>query len=588
MAGEKLTSSSDERAITSVLSADVIYAIPYFQRPYKWKPAKVEQFQNDLLALADSEDSLHFMGAVIIHRKQTNPADTSIFELIDGQQRITTIYIHVAAAVDVLIQHGMETEAVTYFRKFLINHNEQHGKPNSVLQPSATDRHALNVILEKLSANPVIEAKLPGFSYTPVHPAPVQTSKISKNTERARRFFRDQAVEGGPERVKFLLDTMLGRMTVVFIEVKDPLDGPRIFDSLNSAQEPMTVGDLVRNDIFARSTTAAMLDQLETVNTLHWEPFVKKFGKPELRYFDDYFFPYGLTQDPTAKKSEVYTMLRQRWTNAGLSAVDVIKQLSEYQPDYLDLRMGTNAAEHRAEVARVYRKFWESNAAAAAYPFLMQISRSLRLKELPEKTALELFAAVDSFLTRRAVCGIEPTGLHAVFKKLWEGPESASIEHMQQVIGAKHRTVEWPSDDKVAESVRTRSLYGSRITPYLLREHNLSLGGDLPHEGPMWIEHVLPQNPSAGAWKAFAKDDRSKYLHTFANLLPCSAEMNAGLQNGEYLLKRDVYLEDATYKATRTFAKAYDDWNPEALRQRADSLAAWVLERWPIGAGEPE
>ena len=60
----KLTNSSDETEITSLISGDSVFTIPYFQRPYKWKPDKLKQLNLDILNIIDDSDS-HFLGAII-------------------------------------------------------------------------------------------------------------------------------------------------------------------------------------------------------------------------------------------------------------------------------------------------------------------------------------------------------------------------------------------------------------------------------------------------------------------------------------------------------------------------------------------
>src|ERR1700730_7792621 len=101
----KLTNNSDEANVADVLSGDSIFSIPYFQRPYKWKVERLKQLQTDILTVVDSlidgtPDS-HFLGAIIIHGRRRNPSEPTIFEIIDGQQRITTIFIFIAAIVRV-------------------------------------------------------------------------------------------------------------------------------------------------------------------------------------------------------------------------------------------------------------------------------------------------------------------------------------------------------------------------------------------------------------------------------------------------------------------------------------------------------
>lgn len=112
----KLTNNSEESDVSGLLSGDSIFEIPYFQRPYKWKKPRLDQFETDLLALVDDESLTHFLGAVIIHGRRSSPSDPTLYEVIDGQQRITTIYLYLAAGLKTLADHGMIDEAVSLFQ----------------------------------------------------------------------------------------------------------------------------------------------------------------------------------------------------------------------------------------------------------------------------------------------------------------------------------------------------------------------------------------------------------------------------------------------------------------------------------------
>ena len=131
---------------------------------------------------------------------------------------------------------------------------------------------------------------------------------------------------------------------------------------------------------------------------------------------------------------------------------------------------------------------------------------------------------VEVFLVRRALCGIEPTGLHAVFKKLWEDcAGNVTVEKAKSAIKS-HTTVTWPGDDFVKERVQTRKLYGTTICKYFILEYDLSLGGDQPKDVPH-VEHVMPQSRKQWA-DIVSSEEHKRYLHTAANLLPLSKKMN--------------------------------------------------------------
>lgn len=339
----------------------------------------------------------------------------------------------------------------------------------------------------------------------------------------------------------------------------------------------MTTGDLVRNEIFSR-VADSQPHEVESLDQQFWQPFYEKFKANGNSLFDEYFFPFGLIKNPNLKKSGVYAYLRHEWKAEKKPAL-IIADLALFQDAFMDLADGANRQKHEKKVEIAIKRM-SSIAPSSTYPFLMQLLNALTSGSVTEEGGLKILNIVESFLVRRAICGHEPTGLHAVFKKLWEdcaGSPSASTINEQI---RKHKTVAWPVDADVRACVLQRHLYGSSIVPFLLIEWNRSLGGDVPPVKP-WVEHVMPDTLS-DAWKSDFTDEQHKKLkNLLANLLPLSQPMNQSLGNAGYASKRPVYLEDSIFKGAREFAKENQNWRPSDIESRATKLADWVVERWP-------
>jgi uncharacterized protein with ParB-like and HNH nuclease domain len=69
-----------------MLSGDSVFTIPYFQRPYKWNPKRLQQLEQDVLQLVDGSSDNHFLGAIIIHGRPSNPSDPDVYEVIRQSQ----------------------------------------------------------------------------------------------------------------------------------------------------------------------------------------------------------------------------------------------------------------------------------------------------------------------------------------------------------------------------------------------------------------------------------------------------------------------------------------------------------------------
>jgi hypothetical protein len=573
----RLTNNSDETDIASLVSGDVVFAIPFFQRSYKWKPERLKQLNADILTIVDQASEFHFLGAVIIHGRSSNPSDPKVYEVIDGQQRITTLFLYIAAATRVLTECDQGGEAEGLFLKYLAIPRETSLHSNLKLHPCKEDRAQFNYVIADLLSLKGLKERLGTVKIKMLPPSGKEKGPLRNNYKAAIRFFRSELEQGGLDRVRAVYRAMLESMSVVQIDVWDPTNGPKIFDSLNSRQEPMTVGDLVRNEIFSRVADDHP-DEIEQVDLHSWQPFYQTFQQNGHNLFDSYFFPYGLIRDPNLRKSEVYGALRDKWAHIE-DPKEIIEQLAVYQDAFIDIVTGQNTQQLPTPTASLLENLHFAGVPSSTYPFLMQISQAVTADSIPEKHANESLRVIESFLVRRAVCGQEPTGLHAVFKRLWADCDGKPDGAKVTAAIRRHKTVMWPTDDAFKQAITSRPLYGAAITPYFLREYNRSLGGDQPAAIP-WIEHILPVAPAQEWFKVFTKEQHEALRDCLANLIPLSKEMNAGLGNKAYPDKQKKYKDDSMFKSARELAQNYAEWTPGTLGARAHSLAKWAIERW--------
>lgn len=286
----RLTNSSDENEIANVISGDNVFTVPYFQRAYKWKSDRLKRLEKDILDVVDSGgEETHFLGAIIVHGRRSNPSDPDMFDVIDGQQRITTIFIYLCAIVKILCEQDEIDEAVSLFQKYLVIGRKTTLSSNFKLHSGKDDRAQLNEVFSDLMADRAFKDKLGAeFRPRPLAATGSDRGTLKSNYRAACRFLKEQVTKEGKDRIRAIYSAILDSMSVVQIDVNSPLNGPKIFDSLNSAQEPMTIGDLVRNEIFSK-VVEEQPDVIEQIDHTHWQPFYQRFQQQGQNLFDSYF-----------------------------------------------------------------------------------------------------------------------------------------------------------------------------------------------------------------------------------------------------------------------------------------------------------
>jgi uncharacterized protein with ParB-like and HNH nuclease domain len=576
-----VTSNRNESSFGELFDQNYQFVIPPFQRPYTWKKKHLEQLKLDIDGLVDGEESVHFMGAIIDDSRVGDGAtDIKTYELIDGQQRVTTVYLLVCAAASVYLSLGETDEALGLAESYIFLRRK--GQLHTKVVPSMTDRQDMNLVLSAILAEGLAETKgLNGQPFQALQKTNT-SGQVLKNFETFKKILKQIHKDLGLTRLRNFVSSALESLHVVEIVVQDPSAGPKIFDSLNSRQAPITTGDLVRNEIFSKVALSDS-DKAISLDAELWSPFYTSFSRPgldERDAFDKFFFPLGLIYNNSLKKNEVFTHLQKIWR--GKEPREILSDLEKFSVPYQDLIFGENKSGFRTKELQIaVQNVYLMKAPSVSLPFFMKLLSEVK-NGFDEIVAAKIIFEVEAFLVRRALCSIEPTGLHAVFKKLWNSLEGELTPDKVKESLMGEKTVEYPNDEKVLASFKS-PLYKKGICKYFLWAFEHSLNGDRHSKDDFksfWIEHVLPQNPDSKTWKEFSKDDHKKLVDFAGNLIPLTSEMNGGLGNKEYVVKQSVLKSDSKYKSARVLADTNKTWLPHDLDKRNESLAKWSIKYW--------
>lgn len=571
---EKVTSDANELVFGTLLEGYRRLTIPLFQRTYQWGGKEFERFKEDVSAVVADDAGTRFIGAIVAVERSYGPNFPVEYEIVDGQQRLITLYLTIAAAAFVVAKRGAPADAAVLLRRYLFLPDLTGLPSNTKLSTSLDDSAEFVGLWQKLMSLPSLEAAV-GESKPRPPAAGGDTSrsgKISNQFERLRKWLDGVWKVGQQDAVNKYLTAATSNLSFVWLSLQDPSSAPRIFESLNNRGVRTTVGDLVRNEIFAR-----LRETPEAARDLYaneWQTFVKTL---QPRY-EDFFFPYGLIVNRSTKKSELFTALRSRWKPES-GAAAIIAHMQEYTAPYLAVSSGAALEGAPKEVVIRTARFGRFRVPAAVYPFLMQLLHEAQVDTIPCDNVPSIIDVVESFLVRRALCGFEPTGLHAVFKGLWHDvQENVSAAAVEAEIRTR-KTVQWPDADQLRQCVVTRPLYGSAIANYVILEYDRSLGGDVPSDKPE-IEHVLPQKLAKGWSSAFSVKEHEALRHVWANLVPISGSLNKTDPVAPYSVKRAKFAKDSMYKTPRHIADEYDEWTPATLAARSQELADFTIGRW--------
>ena len=575
---QMITDGQDEQTVVDLFrDADQIQ-VPIFQREYVWGLKEFKQLLEDIELIRSGQERSQFLGAIVSYenkREQQVIGRLKTLSIVDGQQRILTLYIFMIAIVEAFALIEKKDEAFDIVNEFLLIPPRRGLEVNTRVFPSYADVNQFRIICDKINTPEVLQNN---FQTEPINPPPPSgnsSGNLLSQYNRIYKFLQREMVKDDSQKNEFLeemFDIIVRKLSFVHLLLNDASSANKIFERLNFRGRRVGTIDLVRNEIF----TGFIDNPTEAKRIFNsvWNPFVLAFNG----HSDQFFFPYCLIHNSNTTQSDIFTHLRTIWNS--WNPEKIVSHMTRYQSSFMSIHTTGTFLENEKISLRLDR-FVRMRRPSSVYPFVMSMLDATREEKITTEQCANLLDALESFLVRRAIIGFEPTGLHALFKGLWSQIKDNTIDEFKQII-AKKPTIQWPSDQDIIEAIKTRSLAKTKICNYLLVEYDRDLPGDNPSSPPT-IEHILPQSYDIYSdWaEIFTKNEHRRMKDTWANLIPLSVAINSSLQASSYSLKKEKYIAESMFITPRRVANTYPNWNTETINQRAENLCNWAINRWP-------
>lgn len=544
------------------------FFIPLFQRQYSWKSKQWRDLWLDLIALHEltqtEPERKHFIGSVVMHPTNSVPVGVSKYAVIDGQQRLTTLFVLLVALRDVARAIGHPTLAERLTETYLTN---KYAAPHELLkvQPTQDDRPALRYMVV-----PVPDVAAPAGPLTDAYV-----------------FFRDKLapwVKGQPDRAEAMFRLVLERLSLVSITLNNDDDPYLVFESLNAKGMKLTAADLIRNYLFMRIHP----DQQAELNEQYWLPMQKALDES----LTEFIRHFQMRDGGNVAQSDVYGAFRKATEKRDV--VPVLQEMARFAPTYARI-LHPERETDRPAVRRGLQRLHQTRL-TVAYPLILRLYDQVRHGAVVSETTLlavlnvlENFA-LRAFITKRGTGGANKS-MQALATRTRELDTDAAA--LLDDISTYLATQNYPTDDEVRDKLLTEALYhpaGERNarTRLLLETLEVALNPKevVSSEG-ISIEHILPQKLTA-EWRAElgadADAEHALLLHTLGNLTLTG--YNSELSNTAFAKKR---LEFAKSNLALNFPlAAATTWNATAIRARGASLAEQFLTCYPALAPSAE
>lgn len=545
------------------------FIIPIYQRNYSWTEEQCTQLWLDLLrAGREINISGHFIGSIVyIERGLSNVVQQESLLVIDGQQRLTTATLLIAALEEYFeanaIPELMDAFSARKLRNYYLVNPEEDGERHFKLLLSETDEETLLAILRKAPAPADASVRIQG------------NFKLFQNLIEANKSELEAICTG------------LDKLVIVDVSLDRTQDNPQlIFESMNSTGLELSQADLIRNYILMGLEPALQTE----LYTTYWRPMEKGFGQAGYTVHFDRFMRHYLTaktgEIPNVR--EVYAAFKAYARGRSGDTRELVAEIHAYAGYYCAVALG---AEQNVLLRQAFQDLRELKM-DVVYPFLLDAYHDYRNGDLTAEELHQALRLAESYVFRRAVCAIPTNSLNRTFAGLSRSlKKDRYLESLVATFLLLPSYRRFPNDDEFQRELKVRNLYKFRSLMYWLRKLE-NFGRKEPVSVENYtVEHILPQNPElSGAWKQELGPEYERiqetWLHTLGNLTLTG--YNSEYSDRPFKYKRDDVTnadgDPVGFKASPLMLNqglgGVETWNENAIRERADRLAARATKVW--------
>jgi len=413
------------------------------------------------------------------------------------------------------------------------------------------------------------------------------------------------------QRLEECFHALKNAFQIVAIDLSHDDDAQVIFETLNARGEPLLPADLVRNYIFLRA--ARQGESQEGLYNTYWRRFDDEFWRvptkqgrllrPRSDLFMQHFLASKLTTDIPVKTLYVEYKFWIEKQHPFPTVEDELAVLSRQGDDFRRI-----ISPEKSDPLYALAKFLDAYDVRTVYPLLLTILDA----KIDETQWATFTRTLESYLLRRAVCGLTTKNYNRIFLSLTRTLRRDGVTHanlVKQLTSLDGESVSWPSDDEFREAWNTTEIYHLLNNPklvHVLKRLNTTFIGDkmedLSVESALTIEHILPQDwvenwplqdGSTGMtreelWdseedqaQAIVTRSRNSASHRIGNLTILGQALNSGVSNKSWHDKKPQLLQHSLLPINQQLHD-HDAWDETTIAKRGDLLFQRAIELWPF------
>lgn len=551
------------KQLFDVLNPSQQYLVPFFQRNYSWHRKQWDKLWLDIeYLLGEGRGRMHFLGPLVLTPANLGPSDVHVFQIIDGQQRLTTLTITLAALRDIA---NVKKE-----KKFA--QKVEQGTLMNVLQDGDTKYKVLPRTGDREPYQAIIDGKY-------------EDAPRSLGIRKAYDFFRhklEQALATRKVSLEDMRNAIVASLNLVVITIAEQNQNPyEILESLNATGLKLEESDLIRNYIFMRIPAANQ----DAFNRKHWQAFENLFEgvDEEAKLASQFYRNYLMKDGKYIERAGIFVSFKEQFPATSMNPVTLVQDLTRFAKCELDL---TNPK--RVEEASVRRELGRIQMLdiATGHPLLMNMLDRWRQGKLSEKELLQALRDLQSFVLRRSVCGESTRRYGRWFVELAGQLGKDPAAALRAYLFRRG----WPDNKFFQQRLLEFPLYHRERSKarLILDELENAFGHkeavDLKST-KISIEHMMPRsianNGSGREWMRMLGDRwrevKDRWLDTLGNLTLTG--YNSDMSNKPFERKKKE-IKRSKLGLNRHF-QPLKRWNEKAIRKRGELLSKQVASLFP-------
>ncbi len=530
--------------------------VPIYQREYKWTKMKsVKIWWLDIKKLFDNKNGSHFAG-FIIYNTQSKTYDQNELLIIDGQQRLTTMFLILKCILD-LFKEDKEKDDFKF--KYLFKQ----------------EKGEIKLRLKEANSNSMIFSKI-------MNDIELNEDELKSNIYCVFKFLHDEIMKYSNQSIENLM-CALERLYIIAIPLDNNHEPQKIFESINSKGEGLKPVDLIRNYILM----GLEANYQQKVYENYWLKFEQIIAPDKREKFwlnfirlktKDLFWNTNLYD----KFKEYYDSLQ----NDNKKIEIFLDELLEYSQLFKDLY------EPKDTENPVIRDFSKLESSGYCSSVAMLLFKMYKQKQIKKELFDKIFILLNTYFIRREICDIDydlSQVLVPLIEKIEKNQPDLYDFLLFKIVNVNvDNKGRMPDDEEVKNEIHNQDAYKHRkgYTSVIFRniEESQTSAKKTELVKPLTIEHIMPKKPKPNSeyWKYFESTNDiefKKYLNKIGNLTLLTRDDNILAKNSEYAKKLDFF----TYKDLKINELLFKTkkWNKDKINKRTDWLCNECIKYFP-------